>query len=102
MPNSDGLAYAERQADAIIAYRDVPVDRIFADGASPPWEWRTAKSFQKITDPGWIPEDPCGPGGIYECDYKGKSYYYGINKDETTVTNDMRKNGTWFVYTWAD
>lgn len=40
--------------------------------------------------------------GIHKCLYNGESFYFGIGLEEPIVTDDMLKNATWLVYTWAD
>ena len=44
----------------------------------------------------------CLKTDIHLCNYKGKSYYFGLGLEEPEVTDDMLKNGTWLVYTWSD
>ena len=40
--------------------------------------------------------------GIYRCDYYKKSFYFGIGLKEPSVSDDMLKNGKWFVYSYSD
>lgn len=62
-----------------------------------PWE-HCGMHFEKMYSP-FSRERMCG---IYTCDYRGKTYYFGIGLDEPVITDDMEKNGRWLVYTWAD
>ena len=101
MANAEGMKYAKERADCIIAYRDVTADTIWKGSYPPPWEWNNAKDFQRVYDLRCIP-DKIPVYRICECEYQGKSYYYGIGKEETPITEDMRVNGKWYVYTWAD
>lgn len=62
-----------------------------------PWE-DCGKSFQKVYSP---MKRKLLNNGIYLCNYYDKLYYFGLGLDEPFVTNDMIKNGVWFVYTWS-
>ena len=63
-----------------------------------PWK-HCGMKFQKICFPMY---KECLKTGIHLCNYKEKSYYFGLGLNEPEVTDDMLKNGTWLVYTWSD
>lgn len=63
-----------------------------------PWE-HCGMRFQKVYFPMYR---DCLKTDIHLCNYKGKSYYFGLGLEEPEVTDDMLKNGTWLVYTWSD
>ena len=94
------LLYAEMQE--IIGCTEL-THEIVLDYITPLWHYRKllpwehcGKSFQK-------PYGGTYSGGeIYLCSYEGKDYIFGIGLDEPEITEDMRKNGSWLCYTWAD
>ena len=92
-PNVCGMESAKARADGIIAYRSATIEDIDAERCAPPWEWRYAKKFLPAGGPN---------GEICLCCYQGKTYYYGIAKEEVPITEEMRKNGSWYVYDWCD
>lgn len=49
-----------------------------------------------------IPESNEDVYGVYTCVYNGREYYFGVGREEVPITEDMRQNGVWYVYTWAD
>lgn len=63
-----------------------------------PWE-HCGMKFQKICFPMY---KECLKTGIFLCNYKDKSYYFGLGLNEPEVTEDLLENGTWLVYTWSD
>ncbi len=101
MANAYGMQYAKERADEIIKYREATQETMWTYGGTPPWEWYYAKDFYRIYDLDRIP-DSIPVYNIYECVYQGKTYYYGVGKEEPPITEDMRKNGKWYGYTWAD
>ncbi|MBQ7624425.1 MAG: hypothetical protein IJS65_04030 [Clostridia bacterium] len=97
--NALGIKYAKDRAESIIAYRDVTANTLWDGKYPPPWEHPYSMSFYVINNIDRIP-DELPIYDIYMCEYKGKRYYYGVGKEETPITEDMRHNGTWYVYTW--
>ena len=102
LANAKGLMYAEQRTKNIIEYRSATVEDVHRNRCSPPWEWRYAKDFQKVLYLECIPRSTPVKSGIYQCCYEDRWYYYGIAKEETPITEDMRQRGSWFVYTWSD
>ncbi len=100
--NAKGLLLAEKATKEIIQYRTATVEDLQKNKRTAPWEWPNAKKFQKVSYLECIPDSIPVRYGIYLCYYQNKHYYYGIAKEETPITEDMRQNGEWYVYTWAD
>ena len=99
-PDDYGLDYAERQCKKIIEYRNTTLDELKQDWRKQPWAWPTAMEYAKVC--GKVCREWVEGPGIHWCDYKGKAYVYGTGKGEVPVTEDMLKNGTWYVYTFSD
>ncbi len=99
--DEEGLAYAARRVKKIIDYRDMTVEDVLHDESVAPWFWPTAKHFEEMLYR--EPPDSNGVGAcIISCYYKGNSYLFGIGKEEVEITEDMRKNGKWHIYTFSD
>lgn len=81
------------------------------------------KSINKILQKGWweremLPWEHCGmkfyhiPYDLIEyniqmknilfCNFNDEPYYFNIGTDEPQITDEMKKDGYWAVYTWAD
>ncbi len=102
LANAKGLQYAEQRTKCIIGYRSATVEDIHENRCTAPWEWRYAKDFQKVSCLERIPDNIPVKHGIYLCFYQNEYFYFGIAKEEAPITEDMRQNGKWYVYTWAD
>ena len=101
-PNEAGFARAEKLIREIIEYRDVTLDDIRHRRKPIIWEWESSMAFQAINLIDRVPTRNGKVYGIYLCKYKGEEYYFGIGKEEPTITEDMIKNGEWSEYTWTD
>lgn len=100
--DAEGLQYAQERVNSIIEYRTTTPGNLWEKEISPPWEWHYAKDFQRVVSIEYVPISTPVLFNIYCCLYDGKEYYYGIGKEETPITQDMRENGAWLVYTWTD
>ena len=95
-----GLAYVEGIVKELIEYREKPLDKVLEDWDDNPWSWPSTLSFQRCyRDP---PKSNKNVWGIMNCSYNGNEYFFGIGKEEAKITEDMRKNGKWYIYTYSD
>ena len=85
---------------ALKNYRKLSAEDVLRNIDNAPWAWPTAMHFEKSW--GGAPRSNRDVCGVYLCSYGGKEYLFGIGKKEVPITEDMRKNGKWFVYTFAD
>jgi len=95
-----GMKYAYEVTEKMKHYRGLPAEYISKHLDEAPWYWPTAMKFYKLGYEPPVSNEKVW--GIMECEYKGKCYLFGIGKDEVTITEDMRKNGNWSIYTYSD
>lgn len=102
--SAEEKAHMDKVFLCVVKYRDVTSEDLEngREGMICPWESPWQKKFYKTEAPTVSDSRPQGLGYISKCFYKGKNYYYGINKREEPVTRDMVQNGEWYTYTWAD
>lgn len=97
-----GINYAKRRDKAIIEYRDVTLDDLRKDYTIAPWAWKTSREFVRVP---YVKKEEIYPlsHSILYCSYNNKIYFFNIGKEESSEPelDDMIKNGTWYVYTWA-
>lgn len=98
--DEEGLSYAADRLKRIVNYREMTMEDILRNENQTPWAWPTAMHFEKLY--GEPPKDNRDIWTILSCLYNGKRYLFGIGKEEAVITEDMRKNGSWSVYTFSD
>ena len=98
VPDCDGLSYAEERLQSILNYRNLTADEV--NEVNAPWGWPTAMAFLKCYHK--PPKTNKDVWCVMLCAYNGKGYYFGIGKEEVEITEDMRTNGKWFVYSFSD
>lgn len=98
--DDDGLSYAAMRTEKMIEYRDKSAEDVLHNIDDTPWAWPSAMHFEKL----WHspPKSNQDVWTILHCVYNGKGYLFGVGKEEATITEDMRKNGEWRCYTFAD
>lgn len=64
-----------------------------------PWE-HSAMKFHHISYD--LIEPNIQMKNIMFCNYKDEPYYFNIGTDEPLITEEMKREGSWAVYTWAD
>jgi len=98
--NEKGLDYAASRTRKMIDYRLKTAEDVVKNYIDTPWAWQTAMDFSKLRK-----EPPKSNDEIYAitlCIYKNNSYLFGVGKEEVKITENMRKNGRWYVYTYSD
>ena len=97
----EGVEYAKYLYDRLVKYRSIKVTEIKDMEEAMPWYQGIAKTFAFIDADECIPSNNRSVKGIYKCEYRSMTYYFGIGKEEANISQDMRENGCWYVYTYA-
>ena len=98
-PDEKGMAYMQEMTEKMIRYRDLTADEIRKDPSGAVWWWPNVLCFEGAV---WeIPKTNADVKEILQCTYNGETYYFGIGKEEPTITEDMRENGDWRSQTFT-